>query len=57
MGLIDSLKKMLSGGEEKKEEQAHEQAHEGETSAPEESGCGHCAPTENNEEVKRESDK
>lgn len=54
MGIIDSLKKLLSGGK-KEEEHAQGQAHESETSAPEQSGCGHCDPSEGHDETKRES--
>ena len=54
MGFIDSLKKLLSGGK-KEEEHAQGQAQEGETSAPKQSGCGHCDSSEGHKETKRES--
>ncbi len=54
MGIIDSLKKLLSGGKNE-EEHSQEQVHEGETSAPEQSGCGHCDSSEGHDETKRES--
>ncbi len=57
MGLIDSLKKLLSGGGEK-DEQTHEQAHECETNTPKESECDHGdhqGHTDDHEKTKKES--